>query len=153
MHSHRPLLDRLQLLVSTLTSQVSDSHEREQLRRRLNEITRRWTEIEQDLISEEEGITEMHHLNQQYTDLHSAIDRWVKQAKDLNQQLSNGRTIDVFDQLIPKTKIALNEYQFTLDQFQRLRSRLQRLSQTNRTPEATQKVNNRLKSIVHLRTF
>lgn len=141
MHSHRPLLDRLQLLVSTLTSQITDSHEREHLRRRLNEMTRRWTEIEQDLISEEEGITEMHHLNQQYTDIHSNIDRWLKQAKHLNQQLTNGKTIEVFDQLIPKTKIALNEYQFTLDQFQRLKSRLNRLSQTNRTPEVTQKVN------------
>lgn len=132
MHNHRALLDRLQLIVSTLTSQLSDSHEREHLRRRLNEITRQWTKIEQDLINEEEeGIIEMHHLNQQYSHIHSTIDRWLKQAKDLNQQLTNGRTIEVFDQLIPKEKIVLNEYQFTWEQFQRLRSRLHRLSQTN----------------------
>ena len=141
MHSHRALLDRLQLLVSTLTSQLSDPHEREQLRRRLNEITRRWTELEHDLISEEEGMTEMHHLHQQYSDIHSTIDRWLKQAKDLTQQLTNARTSENFDQLIPKAKLTLNEYQFTSEQFQRLRSRLNRLSQTNRTSEATQKVN------------
>ena len=82
--------------------------------RRLNEITRRWTELEHDLISEEEGMTELHHLNQQYSDIHSTIDRWLKQAKDLTQQLTNARTSENFDQLIPKT---------------------------NRTSEATQKVN------------
>ena len=33
MQTHRPLLDRLQLLTSTLTSQLTDSNERDRIRR------------------------------------------------------------------------------------------------------------------------
>jgi DNA repair exonuclease SbcCD ATPase subunit len=141
MQTHRSLLDRLQILSSTLTSQLTDSNERDRIRRRLNEITRRWTELEQDLISEEEDMTEMNHVHQQYITINSTCDHWLNQTKDLINELKNAKTVETFDQLIPKAKSILSEYQSNFEHLQRLRSRLNRLIQTNRTPEATQKVN------------
>ncbi|CAF4256355.1 unnamed protein product, partial [Rotaria sordida] len=44
MQTHRSLIDRLQLLSSTLSSQLIYTNERERVRRRLNEIIRRWTQ-------------------------------------------------------------------------------------------------------------
>ena len=78
MQTHRLLLDRLQILSSTLTSQLTDSNERDRIQRRLNELTRRWTELEQDSISEEEDITEMNNLTQQYTNLYSTCEYWLR---------------------------------------------------------------------------
>jgi len=141
MQTYRSLLDRLQILSSTLTSQLTDSNERDRVRRRLNEITRQWTELEQDLISEEEDMTEMNHVHQQYTTINSTCDHWLNQIKDLINELKNAKTVETFDQLIPKAKSILSEYQSNFEHLQRLRSRLNRLIQTNRTPEATQKVN------------
>ncbi len=140
MQTHRTLLDRLQLLASTLTAQLTDANERDRVRRRLNEITRRWTELEQNLISEEEDMTEMHHVNQQYTEIHTACERWLKQTKDSINDLINARNVEILDQLIPKAKNILAEYQPHFEHVQRLRNRLNRLIQTKRTPEATQKV-------------
>jgi hypothetical protein len=139
MQTHRPLLDRLQLLASALTSQLTDSNERDRIRRRLNEITRRWTELEQNLLSEEEDMTEMNNLNQQYTDINLTCERWLKQTKDLINELINAKNIEIFDQLIPKAKNTLSEYQPNSENLQRLRNRLNRF---NKTSEATQKVNN-----------
>jgi hypothetical protein len=141
MQTHRSLIDRLQLLASTLTSQLTDSNERDRIRRRLNEITRRWTEVEQNLISEEEDMTEMNQVNQQYFDINSTCEHWLKQTKDLINELLNAKNVEIFDQVIPKAKITLSEYQSSFEHLQRLRNRLNRLIQTNRTPEATQKVN------------
>jgi len=141
MQTHRSLIDRLQLLASTLTSQLTDSNERDRIRRRLNEITRRWTEVEQNLISEEEDMIEMNQVNQQYFDINSTCEHWLKQTKDLMNELLNAKSVEIFDQVIPKAKITLSEYQSSFEQLQRLRNRLNRLIQTNRTPEATQKVN------------
>ncbi len=142
MQTHRSLLDRLQLLASTLTSQLTDANERDRVRRRLNEITRRWAELEQDLVTEEEDITEMNHVNQQYTDINSTCERWLKQTKDLINELLNAKNLEILDQLISKAKNALLEYQSSFDYLQRLRNRLHRHIQTNKTPEATHKVNN-----------
>jgi chromosome segregation ATPase len=141
MQTYRSLLDRLQILSSTLTSQLTDSNERDRVRCRLNEITRRWTELEQDLISEEEDMTEMNHVHQQYTTIKSTCDHWLNQLKDLINELKNAKTAEIFDQIIPKAKSILSEYQSHFEHLQRLRNRLNRLIQTNRTPEATQKVN------------
>ncbi len=141
MQTHRSLIDRLQLLASTLTSQLTESNERDRIRRRLNEITRRWTEVEQNLISEEEDMTEMNQVNQQYFDINSTCEHWLKQTKDLINELLNSKSVEIFDQVIPKAKITLSEYQSSFEHLQRLRNRLNRLIQTNRTPEATQKVN------------
>jgi DNA repair exonuclease SbcCD ATPase subunit len=140
MQTHRSSVDRLQLLSSTLTSQLSDSNERDRVRRRLNEVTRRWTELEQDIISGEEDMTEMTHVTQHYTDINSTCERWLRQTRDLINELTHAKSVDVFDQLIPKGRSILTEYQSCFDHLQRLRSRLNRLVQTNRTPEATQKV-------------
>jgi DNA repair exonuclease SbcCD ATPase subunit len=141
MQTHRSLLDRLQLLSSNLTSQLTDANEREHVRRRLHDITRRWTEIEQNLISEEEDMTEMQHVNQQYSDMNSTAERWLKQSKELINELTNGKTAEIFDQLIPKAKIVLSDYQLSFEQLQRLKTRVHRLIQTNRTSEGTQKMN------------
>lgn len=141
MQTHRSLLDRLQILSSALTAQLTDTNERDRVRRRLNEITRRWTELEQDLITEEEDMTEMNQVNQQYIEIYSTCERWLKQAKDLIHELTNAKNVEIFDQLITKAKITLSEYQTSFEHLQRLRNRLNRLIQTNKTSEATQKVN------------
>jgi DNA repair exonuclease SbcCD ATPase subunit len=141
MQTNRSLLDRLQILSSTITSHLTDSNEREHVRRRLHEITRRWTEIEQNLITEEEDMTEMHHVNQQHSDINATAERWLKQSKELINELTNAKTSEILDQLIPKAKITLSEYQLNFEQLQRLKNRLQRLIQTNRTSEGTQKLN------------
>jgi DNA repair exonuclease SbcCD ATPase subunit len=141
MQTHRSLVDRLQILSSTLTSQLTDSNERDRIRRRLNELTRRWTELEQELISEEEDVTEITNITQQFTDINSKCERWIKQTKDLINELTHTKTIEIFDQLIPKAKTTLSEYQSAFEHLQRLRNRLSRFAQTNKTPEATHKVN------------
>ncbi len=140
MQSHRPLLDRLQILSTTLTSQLIDSNDRDRIRRRLNELTRRWTELEQELISEEEDITEITNITQQYSDIYLTCERWLKQAKDLINELTHTKTVEIFDQLIPKAKNTLTEYQSVSEHLQRIRNRFNRFAQTNKTPEATQKV-------------
>jgi hypothetical protein len=140
MQTHRSLIDRLQLLSSTLSSQLTDPHERERVRRRFNEVTRRWTELEQDIISEEEHMEEMKHLTESFNDINTTCERWLKQTKDLIHELTHGRNVETFDQLIPKGKSTLFEYQTCLEHLQRLRHRFNRLVQTNKTPDATQKV-------------
>ncbi|CAF4315796.1 unnamed protein product [Rotaria sp. Silwood2] len=140
MQAHRSLLDRLQLLSSTLTSQLTDSNERDRIRRRLNEVTRRWAELEQNVLSEEEEITEMNHVIQQYKDINSICEHWLRQAKDLINELTNTKAIEIFDQLIPKAKNILTEYQSIFEHLERLRNRLNRMIQTNRTPEGTLKL-------------
>ncbi|CAF4463156.1 unnamed protein product, partial [Rotaria sp. Silwood2] len=140
MQAHRSLLDRLQLLSSTLTSQLTDSNERDRIRRRLNEVTRRWAQLEQNVLSEEEEITEMNHVIQQYKDINSICEHWLRQAKDLINELTNTKAIEIFDQLIPKAKNILTEYQSIFEHLERLRNRLNRMIQTNRTPEGTLKL-------------
>jgi hypothetical protein len=140
MQTHRPLIDRLQLLSSTLSSQLTDTNERERVRRRLNEVTRRWTELEQDILSEEENMEEMKNLTELFINIQTTCERWLKQSRDLSNDLTNAKSVETFDQLIPKAKTTLFEYQTSLEHLQRLRNRLNRLVQTNRTSEATQKV-------------
>lgn len=137
---HRSLIDRLQLLSSNLSSQLTDSNERERVRRRLNEITHRWTELEQDILNEEEMTEEVKNLSELFHNNNTTCERWIKQAQDLIQQLIQARNIEILDQLIPKGKNALFEYQTSFEQIQRLRNRLNRVVQTNKTPEAIQKV-------------
>ncbi|CAF1663782.1 unnamed protein product, partial [Didymodactylos carnosus] len=48
--------------------------------------------------------------------------------------------METFDNLIPKAKTTIFEYQSCIEHLQRLRNRLNRLVQTNRTPEATKKL-------------
>ena len=141
MQIHRSSLDRLQLLSSTLTSQLTDVHERDQVRQRLNDITRRWTQLEQDLISEGETMEEMKNISETNEQLNLSIDRWLRQTRDLVHELTNAKQVELFDQLIPRGKSVLYEYQTFFEQLTRLRNRLNRLVQTNQTPEATQKVN------------
>ncbi|CAF1425562.1 unnamed protein product [Rotaria sordida] len=140
MQTHRSLLDRLQLLSSTLTAQLTDSNERDRIRRRLNEIIRRWTELEQNILNEEDEITEINYIIQQYKDIYLICEHWLRQAKDLINELTNTKTIEIFDQLIPKAKNLLTEYQSIFEHLERLRNRLNRTIQTNRTPEATLKL-------------
>ncbi|CAF3434537.1 unnamed protein product [Rotaria sp. Silwood1] len=140
MQTHRSLIDRLQLLSSTLSSQLIDKNERERVRRRLNEIIRRWTQLEQDLMSEEENMEEMKNLTELYHYININCEQWLKQTRILINDLTNRRNVETFDQLIPKGKNTLFEYQTSLEHLQRLRNRLNRLVQTNRTPEASQKV-------------
>jgi hypothetical protein len=148
MQTHRSLIDRLQLLSSALSSQLTDSTERERVRRRLNEVTRRWTELEQDIMSEEENMEEMKNLSEVYNSINTTCDRWLRQTRDLINELTNARNVETFDQLIPKAKSTLFEYQACLEHLQKLRNRLNRLVQTNRTPEATQKVKDFLQILI-----
>ena len=140
MQTHRSLIDRLQILSSTLSSQLTDTKEREQVRRHLNEVTRRWTELEQDLISDEENMEEMKNLTESFHNVHTDCERWLKQTRDLIHELNNAKNVENFDQLIPKARSILYEYQGSLEHLQRLRNRLNRLVQANQRPEATQKV-------------
>ena len=140
MQTHRPLIDRLQLLSSTLSSQLTDTNERERVRRRLNEITRRWTELEQEILSEEETMEEMKNLTELFHNTRITCEQWLKRTRDLIHDLTNAKNVETFDQLIPKAKSALFEYQTVLEHVQRLRNRFNRLVQINRTAEATQKV-------------
>ena len=140
IQTHRSLLDRLQLLSSTLISQVTDLNEREHIRHRLNEIIRRWTELEQNLIIEEEDITEMNNINRQYREMNSTCEHWLRQTRDLINELKHAKNLEILDQLIPKAKNALVEYQSNLDYLQRIRNRFHRIIQTNQTSEITQKV-------------
>ncbi|CAF1194985.1 unnamed protein product [Rotaria sordida] len=135
MQTHRSLIDRLQLLSSTLSSQLIDTNERE--RRRLNEIIRRWTQLEQDLMSEEEmkNLTELYHY------INRNCQQWLKQTRILINDLTNTRNVETFDQLIRKGKNISFEYRTSLEHLQRLRNRLNQLVQTNRTPQASQKLN------------
>lgn len=151
MQIHRSSLDRLQLLSSTLTSQLTDVHERDQVRQRLNEITRRWTQLEQELIAEEETMEELKTLSETTEQLQISIDQWCRQTRDLVYELTNGKQVELFDQLIPRGKTVLYEYQTFFEQLQRLRNRFNRLIQTNKTPEATQKVKKNRKS--KIKTF
>ncbi|UJR37453.1 hypothetical protein I4U23_030156 [Adineta vaga] len=140
MQIHRSLIDRLQLLSSNLSSQVTETNERERVRQRLNEITHRWTELEQDIINEEETMEEIKNLSELFQNNHTTCERWLKQTQDLIQELIHARNVEILDQLIPKGKNALFEYQTSLEQVQRLRNRLNRVVQTNKSPEATQKI-------------
>lgn len=140
MQNHRSSLDRLQLLSSTLSSQLIDAHERDRVRHRLNEITRRWTQLEQDLLSEEETLEEMKTLTESFEQTKTATVRWINQTRELNQQLTNSKTVQQFDQFIPKGKTILFEYPTYNEQLQRLRTRFNRLVQTNKTPNAVDKV-------------
>ncbi|CAF4142454.1 unnamed protein product, partial [Rotaria sordida] len=124
-----------------LSSQLIDTNERERVRRRLNEIIRRWTQLEQDLIGEEENMEEMKNLTELYNNINITCEQWLKQTRNLINELINTRNVEIFDQLIPKAKNFLFEYQTSLENLQRLRNRLNRLVQTNRTPEAAQKLN------------
>ena len=141
MQTHRPLIDRLQLLSSTLSSQLTDTNERERVRRRLNELTRRWTELEQELVSEEESMEEMKNLTELFQNIRLTCEQWLKRARDLINELTNAKNVETFDQLIPKAKSTLFEYQASVEHLQRLRNRLNRLVQINRTADAAQKVN------------
>jgi type I site-specific restriction endonuclease len=140
MQTHRPLIDRLQLLSSTLSTQLTDSNERERVRRRLNEITRRWTELEQEIISEEENMEEIKNLTELFNNIKITCEQWLKRTRDLIHELTNAKNVETFDQLIPKAKSTLFEYQASLEHLQKLRNRFNRLVQINKTPEATQKV-------------
>ena len=140
MQTHRPLIDRLQLLASTLSSQLTDTNERERVRRRLNDVTRRWTELEQELVSEEETMEEMKNLTELFENTRVTCEQWLKRTRDIINELTNGRNVETFDQLIPKAKAILFEYQTSVEHVQRLRNRFSRLVQINRTAEATQKV-------------
>ena len=140
MQDHRASIDSLQILFATLSQQLTDASERDRVRHRLNDITRRWTQLEQDLISGEETMEEMKTLADTFEHLHGSAERWLRQTKDLLHELSNAKNVELFDQLIPRGKTALFEYQNHFDQLQRLRTRLNRLIQSNETPEATQKV-------------
>lgn len=144
MQIHRSLIDRLQLLSSNLSTQVTDTNERERIRRRLNEITHRWTEIEQDIINDEETMEEIKNLSELFQNNNTNCQRWLKQTQDLIQELIHARNIEILDQLIPKGKNALFESQTLLEQVQRLRNRFNRIVQTSKTSEATQKVYNTL---------
>lgn len=145
MQTHRPLIDRLQLLSSTLSSQITDTNERERVRRRLNEITRRWTELEQEVLSEEENMEEMKNLAELFQNTRLTCEQWLKRTRDLINELTNAKNVETFDQLIPKAKSTLFEYQASFEHLQRLRNRFNRLVQINRTPEATQKVELKLR--------
>ncbi|CAF4310682.1 unnamed protein product, partial [Rotaria sordida] len=79
MQTHRSLIDRLQLLSSTLSSQLIDKNERERVRRRLNEIIRRWAQLEQDLMSEEENMEEIKNLTELYHYININCEQWLKQ--------------------------------------------------------------------------
>jgi len=140
MQTHRPLIDRLQLLSSTLSSQLTDPNERERVRRRLNEITRRWTELEQDILSEEETMEEIKNLTELFNNIKITCEQWLKRTRDLINELTNAKNVETFDQLIPRAKSILFEYQASLEHLQRIRNRFSRLVQINKTPEATQKV-------------
>lgn len=140
MQAHRPLIDRLQLLSTTLSSELTDSNERERVRRRLNDVTRRWTQLEHDIISEEESMEEMTNLTELFYNISATCERWLKQTRDLINDLTNARNVEALDQLIPRAKSTLFEYQSSLEHLQRLRNKFNRLIQTNRTPEATVKV-------------
>lgn len=146
MQVNRSLIDRLQLLSSTLSSQITDSHERERVRRRLNEITHRWTELEQDIVNEEETMDELRSLSEAFSDIHRTCDRWLQQTQGLNEALAHAEHAEMLEQLIPQGKSALTEYQTSLEHVQRLRNRLNRLVQTNKTPAAAQKVRMSLSS-------
>ncbi|UJR08743.1 hypothetical protein I4U23_013000 [Adineta vaga] len=139
MHSQRTLIDRVQLLSTTLIPQLTDSDERERVRRRVSEIARRWTELEQDLLTKQEDMNEMNHINQQYTETNALCERWMKQTKDIIHELGNSRNVEIFNQFIPKAKTILMDYQSVVEQLQRLRNRLNRLQQTSKSSEATQK--------------
>ncbi|CAF1053347.1 unnamed protein product [Adineta ricciae] len=140
MHSQRTLVDRVQLLSTTLIPQLTDSDERERVRRRVSEIARRWTELEQDLLSKQEDMNEMNHINQQYAETNTMCERWIKQTKDVIHELGNSKNIEIFNQFIPKAKTILMDYQSAVDHIQRLRNRLNRLLQTSKSAEATQKL-------------
>ncbi|CAM4836468.1 unnamed protein product [Rotaria magnacalcarata] len=141
MQAHRPLIDRVQLLSSTLISHLIDSNEREHIRRRLNEIVRQWTEIEQILINEEEDITEMNHITLEYRNSYALCEHWLKQAKELIYELTNAKTIETLNQLMPKARTILTEYQSNLQHLDRLKNKLVRIIQTSRISEATLKLN------------
>ncbi|CAF4487048.1 unnamed protein product [Rotaria socialis] len=141
MQTHRALIDRLQLLSSTLSAQITDTNERERVRRRLNDVIRRWTQLEQDIISEEENMEEMRSLSDLFHNISTTCERWLKQTRDLINDLTNARNVETFDQLIPIAKTVLFEYQTSFEHLQKLRTRINRLVQTNRTAEATQKLN------------
>jgi hypothetical protein len=140
MQTHRTLIDRLQLLSSAVSSQLTDANERERVRRRLNDITRRWAELEQEVLSEEENMEEMKNLTELFNNTRITCEQWLKRTRDLITDLTNAKNVETFDQLIPKAKTTLFECQASIEHLQKLRNRFNRLVQVNRTPDATQKV-------------
>lgn len=132
--------DRLQLLSSTLIPQLNDPNERERVRRRVSELTRRWTELEQEIVTKQEEMNEMNNINQQSAEINAMCDRWIKQTKDIIHELGSARNVEIYNQFIPKAKAILMDYQATVEQLQRLRNRVNRLLQTSKTAEASQKV-------------
>ena len=153
MQEHHPSIDRVQLLASTLASQLTDAHDRDQLRHRLNEITRRWAQVEQDLISGGESLEEMKHFSESFDQLRTLSERWIVQTRELIQELTNSKTVEMFDQLIPKGKTMAFEFPTYIDQVQRLRARLNRLAQTNKTTNGAQKVIEFLRSFFSVQTI
>jgi hypothetical protein len=134
---HRSLFDRLPSLSITLTSQLADSIERDRVRRRLQEITRRWTEVEEMLLNEEDHLSQMHQINEQSLELHSIGEHWLQQTRQLIDDLKNVKDLNKFDPLIVKGKTSLSIFATNFDQFQRVRNRFQRTTQST---EATEKV-------------
>ena len=125
MQIHRSLFDRLPSLVTRLTSQLADAVDRDRVRRRLQEITRRWTEVEESLLNEEEQLTEMHQIKEHYLDVHSRGEEWLEETRRLLDELNTGHP---FDALLVKGKSALSMFASHFDQFQRVRNRWQRLT-------------------------
>ncbi|CAF4405420.1 unnamed protein product [Adineta steineri] len=140
MQTHHAKIDRLQTISSSLIPQLTDPNERERVRRHVSELTRRWTELEQDLTTKQEETNEMNSINQQYIEINSTCERWLRQTKDITHELANGKNVEIYNQLIPKAKTILMDYQTNFEQLQRLRNRLNRLAQTSKISEATQKV-------------
>ncbi|CAF3725966.1 unnamed protein product [Adineta steineri] len=141
MQTHHAKIDRLQTISSSLIPQLTDPNERERVRRHVSELTRRWTELEQDLTTKQEETNEMNSINQQYIEINSTCERWLRQTKDITHELANGKNVEIYNQLIPKAKTILMDYQTNFEQLQRLRNRLNRLAQTSKISEATQKLN------------
>lgn len=125
---HRPLFDRLPSLVTRLTCQLGDSGERDDVRRRLEEITRRWTEVEEILLNQEDQRTELHQINAHYLDVHSLGQQWLEETRHLIDELNNPKNVNNFDSLLVKGKTSLSIFDTNFDQVPRVRHRLQRLT-------------------------
>ena len=140
IHVHRSSIERLQILSTSLSAQLTDTSDRDRVRQRVNDITRRWAKLEQEIVSEEETLDEMRVLTDLFDSSNAACQRWLTQTRDLIEQLSNGRHVELLDQVVPRAKTTLFEYQTCLENLQRLRTRLNRLTQTTKTPVGIQKV-------------
>ena len=110
------------------------------MRQRVNDLTRRWAKLEQEIVTEEETLDEMRVLTELFDSTNAACQRWLAQTRELAEQLSNGNQLELFDQLVPRAKTTLFEYQTCLENLQRVRTRLIRLTQTTKAPVGIQKV-------------